>query len=1011
MTSSAPDNRVELGLLGGFRVSLDGQPVAAQRWEHRRSADLVALLALAPGHRMVRDQVIEALWPELAPEAGLANLHKAAHHARRALQPTAEAVVLRSGVVALLPGGEVSCDAGRFEQAARRALALGDPAVCAAAADLYTGELLPDRRYDEWTVARREQLRHYHLELLRRAGRWHDVVAEEPTDEAAHRALMGEYRTRGDRHAAVRQFQRLRAVLAAELGVRPAPETVALHREIVADLSGVASGAVRPLVGREVALARLTAAAHAAPNRSAPPLLVTGEPGIGKTRLCEVFCDRARRAGLRVLQASAASASEPPGMPYGVVLAAARSADTELIDTLPEQVRALLAGGRPHSRQQVLAALAGLCAGAERGTVLLVDDAHLADDDSVALLQTLAAGTGSRCAMLLAFRPEQARPSLAALRADRSAVEVALPPLRRDESDELVTALCERPPDGPARDRVWQLAAGNPFFTTELATALSRGGTVEIPATLVTAVSPALSGLRDDLVERLRRVAVVDGTVGADEFVALSDLDEAAAFDVLDEALAAGVLVVDGEGYRFRHALVASSLVDGLAPHRRAAIHRCVAAALADTDGPPARVAMHLVAGGRAREAVPWQARAAREAAAVSAYADALGHVEAALAVEPGRGDLLALRADFRHARGDPTAAAAYGEAAAAATGPLRDVLRLRQGWALLMAGDVAGASAAMAGIVADGPTRLRLVLTTGLMAWFTGRIDEAERAAEQSRALALASGDTTDLLDTTLLAALVAHSRGRWGEQFRLDLFDPRFAGVLAGMLSDAHLCVAEIFLFGSDDLGAVVDFAARLRVTADQAGAARGAAFATTLLGKAELLRGDLDAAQRHLLDGARGHRTVRASGGESIALHALAEVALAARRPAAAEPLLDDALLAARLSPLSARHLLTRIYGTRIRAAGQDTATALAVMDEAQASLVRPAEACPLCWVPYLVPAATVLARSGQPDAATGMLSQAESLVGAMWGGRGRWAAAVAEARAEVARCQAPPAPAAQ
>ncbi|MQA13147.1 MAG: AAA family ATPase [Pseudonocardiaceae bacterium] len=998
---------VDLRLLGAFTVSLDGRVVATARWEHRRAADLVALLGLTPGHRMLRDRIVDALWPELAPDAGMANLHKAAHHARRALRGP-EAVVLRSGLVSLFPDARVDSDVMRFEEAARTAMASGDRTVCAAAADLYTGDLLPDRLYDEWTGVRREQLRHQHLELLRGAIRWADVVAAEPTDEAAHRALMRHYLDHGNRHAALRQYQRLRTVLAGDLGVRPAPETVAVHGEIVTGLARAARRPTAPLVGREVALARLGAALRAAGPRGRPALLVTGEAGIGKSRLCEAFCTQARRAGFAVLRGSGA---ESETIPYGVIRQAARSAGPELVDGLPDEARAVLAGSspaEPPSRQQLLAALDRLCAGAERGTVLLVDDAHLADDDSVALLDTLLFTNTSRCAVLLALRPEQARPPLAALRSAPSTTEVALPPLGRDESHELVTALCGDRPDDKTLERVWQRAAGNPFFTTELAAALAGGGPVEMPPTLTAAVTARLAGCSTDLVDRLRRVATVladtaaNDAVDADEFTALTGLDAEAALSALDEALATGVLVVDDDGYRFRHALVAHSLADGIAPHRRREIHRNAAETLAATGAHPGRVARHLLAGGQPHEAVPWLVRAAQQAGAVSAYADALGHVEAALAVEPDRADLLALRAEFLLASGDPMAAVAFGAAAGAATGAMRDALRIGQSWALLMGGDVGAATETLDGIIADDTTRFRFTLTSGMIAWFTGSLDEAGRAAEATMKLATATGEQADLLNATFLQALVAHSRGRWAQQFRIDVFDPRLEGVLAGILSDAHLCAAEIYLFGDDGPDSIATTASRLADTAASAGAARGVAFATTLLGEAKLLSGDLDAAEEHLLDGVARHRAVRARGGEAVALHRLAELALAAGRHEAAGPLLDQALEAARFSPLSARHLLARIYGTRVRAAGDDAA-ALAVMAEAQECMVRPDEVCPADRVPYLVPAATVLARTGQLDGATEMLGIAETLVGLLWQGHGSWAAAVTEARAQVARAR--------
>src|SRR4051794_41724460 len=77
--------QLEVRLLGRFEVLVDSRPVPADAWAQRRAADLVKLLALAPGHRMPRDEVLEMLWPRLGADAAASNLHKAASYARRAL--------------------------------------------------------------------------------------------------------------------------------------------------------------------------------------------------------------------------------------------------------------------------------------------------------------------------------------------------------------------------------------------------------------------------------------------------------------------------------------------------------------------------------------------------------------------------------------------------------------------------------------------------------------------------------------------------------------------------------------------------------------------------------------------------------------------------------------------------------------------------------------------------------------------------------------------------------------
>jgi DNA-binding SARP family transcriptional activator/pimeloyl-ACP methyl ester carboxylesterase len=222
--------RIEIRVLGGFEVSVRGRPVPRRAWQHRRAVELVGLLALASDHRLHREQVIDSLWPELAPEAGGANLRKAAHHARAALGAK-DAVVLRQERVSLWPSVDLHVDAERFESRAEAALRAGDADACADAAALYGGELLPDERYEEWAEEPRRHLRALYVRLLRRAGLWEQVVVEEPTDEAARRMLMRVYAEAGDRSAALEQFHQLRSALAA-LELEPSADTAALYREI-----------------------------------------------------------------------------------------------------------------------------------------------------------------------------------------------------------------------------------------------------------------------------------------------------------------------------------------------------------------------------------------------------------------------------------------------------------------------------------------------------------------------------------------------------------------------------------------------------------------------------------------------------------------------------------------------------------------------------------------------------------------------------------------------------------
>jgi DNA-binding SARP family transcriptional activator len=105
--------RVEIRLLGGFAVPVDGREVAAEGWRRRHAAAVVKLLALTPTRRLHREQVVDALWPELLVDEALPRSPKAAHFARQTLG-VPDAVVLRNDAVALFPGSVIVDDVSQF---------------------------------------------------------------------------------------------------------------------------------------------------------------------------------------------------------------------------------------------------------------------------------------------------------------------------------------------------------------------------------------------------------------------------------------------------------------------------------------------------------------------------------------------------------------------------------------------------------------------------------------------------------------------------------------------------------------------------------------------------------------------------------------------------------------------------------------------------------------------------------------------------------------------------------
>ena len=942
--------RIEL--LGCFRVFVGDEEVAAEAWPSRRAAELVQLLALADDHRLTRDEVIEALWPHLDADAGAANLRKAAHHARRALADP-EAVVLRAGQVALFPSGTVETDVARFEAEA-------DPS-------LYTGELLPEARYEDWAEARRAALRSRAVDLLRGSGDWERLVEVDPTDEPAYRELMRRELAAGSRPAAIRWYGRLRNALRRELRIPPSAATRAIYDECVAGLAATEPA----FVGRQLELARATALLRGEP---AGMLAVRGPAGIGKSAFCRELARVAQAEGWSVI-ATHATEDSAPYAPLASVVEQVQARDSSALEALGSRGRAVAgeltsraAHGEPRlTRHQVIGAVRRLLLAAGDGApvALVVDDAHLADEATIDVLNHIGSASGTPLLPVLAYRPERAPEALtrgmARLARAGSAVEIDLEPLNRDDAAALVAVGTPIPRAGDVIDRIVELADGNPFLTLELA----RTAVAGVPALVATArdaIASRFVDLDDGALARLRRLALAGDELDPSAAVALTGTSEAEAFALLDEALAAGILIVSGAHYRFRHELVRQALVDKLTPHERLALHRDAAERLAGAGAPPGLIARHWLAGDRPDEAQEWLLAATRQAVRLGAYADALGHLEPLLDHEPEHAEGLRLRAEAMDARGDSGAPVAYAAAARVVGEPEAQNLKAKQALAQIKLGDPAGALQVLEGVEptsADGHLSQALAFAGAAALGYADPAIGTAKAAE-ARRMALDAGDPDAAAIASWAHAAAAHARGALRGSVEADLRETYSLPKLAVSVFDGQLCITQRLLYGARPYSDVIAFADVFMEEAKRLGAARGHAFAVTIRGEAKLLSGQLDGADADLAEGVQLHREIGAATGESFALQRRAEVALNRGDGDQGLAILDEALAVARESDVGF-HLLDRIYGTRI-AAATDPETGLAALEEAEEAVRGPVETCPGCRITLAVPAAIAAARAG-------------------------------------------------
>jgi DNA-binding SARP family transcriptional activator/tetratricopeptide (TPR) repeat protein len=1010
---------VAITVLGGFGVTVGGTVVDPAEWRRRHAAALVKLLALSPHRSLHREQVMDALWPGLSVDEAAPRLHKAAHFARRAIDDP-HSVVLADESVALFPGREIVVDVQRFQQLAESALSRNDQDLAAAAVDSYGGELLPQDVYESWAQDARDRLHVLYLDVLRLAGRWEQLTIVDPTDEDAHLHVITDLARRGERRAALRQFERLESALSRELGVALSPSAAELRARLRADgpstpeqPSPLPAPSLPVLVGGSADRALLAELLDTVQSGRGRSLFLAGPPGIGKTAKL-AWLEHAA-TGRRMRVGTGVAARVEGAWPYAPVLEALADLcrrHPALLDGLDDLLRAEIEGGlsgreiswtaeRGHQRLFVAAAELLRLAAAGAGAVLVVDDAHQADDGSVRLMHYLARSSVSeRVLLVLAHRPDVTA-ELAQIRQSLlgrgTAVTLDLRPLDRDDAAALVREVAPAASDDFV-DAVWTASGGVPFSVVELARARAGRSSPAAAALLPQTWNPETWD--DGHLDALGGAAVLGSAFDTDEFLEISGLGEDDAYAALDAGLANGLLVRTPTGYEFRQHLLREALLDRLRPTQLRTLHRRAAAALEALGRSPARIGHHLVQAGERAAAVSWMIRAAETSAAYGAYQDAVATLESVRdrAEGPDLARLDSLFADLLMAKGDAGAVQAYRVALGRATDRAeRSRLRARLARAATLEGDLDTATIALDGLTPDGSSGdTELLLAQGNLALFRGDLEAADRAAaEARRRVTLGRPDEWQMFDLISLQGLVAHTRGEWFQRLRMELRYGARNPALAARIFDSHLCVAEFLLYGPTPYPEVLELASSLRDTAERSGLLRAVGFATALRGETALLMGDLDTAEAELTEAVDLHRDIGSAAGEAHSLQRLAEVRIAQGDRAGAGQLLHRALPLARFS-IVAMHILQRIYGTMIVAA-DDPQAARAVVDHAEAAL-GVADQCTFCTVMLAIPAAQACADVGDLDDARRHLRAAQESV-RLWEGTS-WQAALLEAESHIA-----------
>jgi DNA-binding SARP family transcriptional activator/tetratricopeptide (TPR) repeat protein len=664
-------------LLGSVEViGADGEVVALSG---ERERTLLATLVLGAGQPVSVSRLIDALWGENLPATAVNTLQVHVSSLRKKLAAAGAAEILQSVPEGYgLRVGPDEIDATVFASLVEGAS--GEPAEIATrlreALSLWRGPALADVRSDllQGEKTRLEELR---LRALERRidselelGHHNEVVGEleafvhaNPLREGMRRQLMVALYRSGRQADALAVYRAGREVLAEELGIDPSPELQALEVAILRQDPELTGPANRPaaaqstttdstsmasvplpsrlgikpltgLIGRESEKDALTdALKRVSAGQGREVVLITGEPGIGKSALAAELAQTAFEQGGCVLLGRCDEDVGAPYRPFQEALShLVTHADEELVRThvanhgealacmVPALGRRLGELPPPHTsdpdteRYLLCAAAVGLLEEASRQSpvVLVLDDLHWADKQSLQLLRHLVANTPSvRLLILGTYRDAELSAShplneaLAGLHREPAGVSMIDVSGLEDTGviafmESAIGQELDHAGVGLAH-QLYRETDGNPFFVAEILRNLSESGDVFLDATtgrwtakdaeesltlphsVRTVIGTRVARLGEEAMNVLSTASVIGRDFDLDVLAETTKVDEDDLIDLLEDAQRAAVVheLADSPGrYNFSHALVQHTLYEDLGATRRTRIHQAVGEAI-----------------------------------------------------------------------------------------------------------------------------------------------------------------------------------------------------------------------------------------------------------------------------------------------------------------------------------------------------------------------------------------------------------------------------------------------
>lgn len=705
---------LRIHLLGDFMLLAGDKPVTTVIVPRLQS--LIAYLLLHRDAPQDRSHIAFLLWPDSTEAQAHTNLRKLLYQLRQSL-PEADSFLHadnRSLQWQAVTAAPWTLDVLEFEQAlvrAEQARHIQDTAEQRLALEqalrLYRGDLLPNC-YDEWILPERDRLHqlfvHAAEQLIARLEQERDyagaisaaqrLLRSDPLQEAAYRSLMRLYALHGDRAAALRVYHNCATTLERELGIEPGKATRQVYEALMqVDTSIVppqaaSRGSGAPLIGRMQEWARLQAAWHRAQDGHPHIVILSGEAGIGKTRLAEEMEAWVSRQGIKTALARCYATEGRAA--YAPVIAwlgsdSIRPNLATLDNPWLTEIARLMPGlltKRPGltppvpireewQRQSLKEALAHALLDGGQPLLLLLDDLQWCDNETLEWLHYLLRfAPGAALLLVGTVRSEEALPDhplvalLGALQRDGLVTEIPLGPLSTAETTTLAEQVAGRHFDAATARTLYHETEGNPLFVVEMVragTMLQQGANAigqsagrslllltqsdsKLPPTVQTVLAARFAQLSATARELANVAAVIGREFTFDVLAHACEENEDGVVHGLDELWRRRIVREQGDSYDFSHDKLREHAYTALSSAHRRLLHRRVAQAFEaiyaanppggqSLDSMSGQIAAHYERAGLPGRAIPCYRRAGETAMRVYANAEAIGSFQRAIAL------------------------------------------------------------------------------------------------------------------------------------------------------------------------------------------------------------------------------------------------------------------------------------------------------------------------------------------------------------------------------------------